>query len=210
MWKAPASHLFSKDTYKLPWVLLIVEQEVLQKLLIYMAWLLWTLGIFSQWRAETEVLLLRAMRSFFPGRHFDELPGQPNIHDTLLGSILGTPVGRDKDMNDMLAICTMICEWWKGKIHPIFFIYRLIAFRSSYREQPKNSISETSSCPKNTEYKVLTSLPLLKHWKFLGSWIIFRSDKMEDVTLTIYTIVKTASGKQLSPFLRIWRDFWNS
>ena len=48
--------------------------------------------------------------------------GLSNIYTILLGSILVIPVSRDKDINDVLAICTMICQPCEGKINPMFYV----------------------------------------------------------------------------------------
>lgn len=186
MQKSPTSHLFSKDTCKLPWEPIIVEQKVLEKLLIYIAWFVWTLDIFPQCRSEKLKHYFSQQRvSFLQAGILMNSIGLLNIYTILLGSILVIPVSRDKDINDMLAICTMICQSCEGKINLMFLCIDLLHLGEVTENSQKIPSQVSALVQKTWNRRSYHPFNFLKHWKFPGNLTIFRNDRMANINIRI-------------------------
>lgn len=172
MQKSPTFHLFSKDICELPWVLIIVEQEVLEKLLIYIAWFVWTLDIFPQCRSEKlKHYFSQQWVSFFQAGILMNSIGLSNIYTILLGSILVIPVSRDKDINDVLAICTMICQPCEGKNKPNVLCIDLLHLGAVTENSQKIPSQRSALVQKTWNRRPYHSFTFWNIENFLETWL---------------------------------------
>lgn len=203
--KSPTSHLFHKDSYKLPWVLYCWTGgagEIANLHLLNFV----NAGYFCQGRSKKLKYCFSPQWGFFPGKHFDGYYGQLNFLGVLPCLVPVSAVSRDKDINDvLLTTCTMIWEQCEGKINLMFSFWDLL-HRGAFTESSQKIWSQRQALVQDTCYWgfhspfTFETVKTSRKLSYLWVW------QIANVNIRTQNMVKI-SKEQLSPFLRIWRQF---